>query len=119
MVHPRNVLLQAVRINDMEEKTISFKTGEATRRSILFRSASVVKLLISMRKVVQDSNDTFVRRGKGGKPTQIPARACAFIQLEMARGCGVLFTYKKKTAYPNQPNAQKKFPWLRRMGSAL
>ena len=40
----------------MGDKTIPFTTGEGIRRSIGLRSASVVKPLILMRKVVQRGN---------------------------------------------------------------
>ena len=41
------------RIRDMGGKTVHCKTNEGIRRSIKHKSASVVKPLISMRKVVQ------------------------------------------------------------------
>ena len=40
----------------MGEKTIPFKSVEGVHRCIKFRSASVLKPLISMRKVVQAGN---------------------------------------------------------------
>ena len=43
-------------IEDLGEKTIPFKSVEGVHRCIKFRSASVVKPLISMRKVVQAGN---------------------------------------------------------------
>ena len=44
------------RIGDLGEKTIPFKSVEGVDRCIKFRSANVVKPLISMRKVVQADN---------------------------------------------------------------
>ena len=41
------------RVKDMGEKTIPFKSVEGVHRCIKFRSATVVKPLISRRKVVQ------------------------------------------------------------------
>ena len=43
-------------IEDLGERTIPFKSVEGARRSTKFRSANVVKPLISMRKVVQAGN---------------------------------------------------------------
>ena len=43
-------------IKDLGEKNIPFKTNEGIQRCIAFRSASVVKHLISMQKVVQAGN---------------------------------------------------------------
>ena len=40
-------------IKDLGEKNIPFKTNEGIQRCITFRSASVVKPLISMQKVVR------------------------------------------------------------------
>ena len=50
-------------IKDLGEKRIRFKTNEGVQRCITFRSANVVKPLISMQKVVQAGN-TFVLDGK-------------------------------------------------------
>ena len=44
------------RIKDLGEKTIPFKSVEAVHRCMKFQSASVVKPLIKMRKVVQAGN---------------------------------------------------------------
>ena len=44
------------KIEDLVEKTIPFKSVEGVHRCIKFRSANVVKPLISMRKVVQAGN---------------------------------------------------------------
>ena len=44
------------KIADLGEKAIPFKSVEGVRRCINFRSASVVKPLISMREVVQGGN---------------------------------------------------------------
>ena len=44
------------RIKDLGEKTIPFKSAEGVRRCINFRSANVVKPLVSMRKAVQAGN---------------------------------------------------------------
>ena len=44
------------KIKDLGEKTIPFKCVEGVHRRIKFRSANVVKPLISMRKVVQAGN---------------------------------------------------------------
>ena len=43
-------------IRDMGEKTVPVKTTEGTQRCITFRSASVVKLLISKQEVVRAGN---------------------------------------------------------------
>ena len=43
-------------INDLGEKTIPFKTNEGIQGCITFRSANVVKPLISMQKVVRSGN---------------------------------------------------------------
>ena len=43
-------------IKDLGEKTIPSNSVEGVHRCIKFRSASVVKLLISMRQVVQAGN---------------------------------------------------------------
>ena len=43
-------------IKHLGEKTIPFKSVEGVHRSIKFRSASIVKPLISMRQVVQAGN---------------------------------------------------------------
>ena len=43
-------------IRDLGEKKIPFKTNEGIQWTITFRSASVVKPLISMQKVVQAGN---------------------------------------------------------------
>ena len=43
-------------IKDLGEKNIPFKTNEGIQRCITFRSASVVKHLISMQKVVRAGN---------------------------------------------------------------
>ena len=66
----------AERIRDMVEKTNPFKTSEGIRRSIKFRSATVAKLLISMRTVVQaskvvvpDESDSYIRKTRDGKCT--------------------------------------------------
>ena len=44
------------RIKDLGEKTILIKSVGGAHRCMKFRSANVVKPLISMRKVVQDAN---------------------------------------------------------------
>ena len=44
------------KIDDLGEKTIPFKSDEGVHLCIKFRSANVVKTLISMRKVVQAGN---------------------------------------------------------------
>ena len=43
-------------IKDLGEKNIPFKTNEGIQRCITFRSANVVKPLISMQKVVRAGN---------------------------------------------------------------
>ena len=43
-------------IKNLGEKSIPFKTNEGVQRCILFRSADVVKPLISMQKVVRAGN---------------------------------------------------------------
>ena len=43
-------------ITDVGEKSIPFKTNEGFQRCITFRSANVVKPLISMQKVVRAGN---------------------------------------------------------------
>ena len=43
-------------INDLGEKTIPFKTNEGVQRCIIFRSAIVVKPIISMQKAVRAGN---------------------------------------------------------------
>ena len=43
-------------IKDLGEKNIPFKTNEGIQRCITFRSANVVKPLISMQKVVRSGN---------------------------------------------------------------
>ena len=43
-------------IKDLGDKTIPFNTNEGIQRCITFRSANVVKPLISMRKVVRAGN---------------------------------------------------------------
>ena len=43
-------------IKDLGEKTIPFKTNEGNQRCITFRSANVVKSLMSVQKVVRAGN---------------------------------------------------------------
>ena len=43
-------------LKELGEKNIPFKTNEGVQRCITFRSANVVKLFISMQKVVQAGN---------------------------------------------------------------
>ena len=52
----RFVATNGAHIRDLGEKTVSFKTNDGIHRCITFRSASVVKPLISMQKVVRAGN---------------------------------------------------------------
>ena len=52
----RFVAANGVQIRDLGEKTIPFKKNEEAQRCVTFRCASVVKLLISMQKVVRARN---------------------------------------------------------------
>ena len=54
---PKNfVAANGEQIKDLGEKNIPFKTNEGIQRCITFRSANVVKPLISMQKVVRAGN---------------------------------------------------------------
>ena len=50
------VAASGAKIKDLDEKTIPFKSVEAVHRCEKIRSANVVMLLISMRKVAQAGN---------------------------------------------------------------
>ena len=66
------------RIKDLGEKTIPFKSLEGVHTCIKFRSANVVKPLISMRKVVQagsvvvlDEKNPYIRYNRDGTVIQL------------------------------------------------
>ena len=56
MLLKKLVAANGEQIQDFGEKNIPFKTNEGIQRCITFRSANVVKPLISMRKVVRSGN---------------------------------------------------------------
>ena len=60
-------------IKDLGEKNIPLKTNEGVQRCITFRSANVVKPIISMQKVVRagnilllDENNPYIRNTRDG-----------------------------------------------------
>ena len=59
------VAVNGERIEDLGETTIPFKSMEGVHRCIKFRSANVVKPLISMQKVVVDEKNPHVRNRDG------------------------------------------------------
>ena len=69
------------RIKDLEEKTIPFKSVDGVHRCTKFRSASVVKTVISTRKVVQAGN-VVVLDGKNPRDN----RDGAVIKLDVSNG---------------------------------
>ena len=52
----RSAAANAEQIRDLGEQTVPFKTNEGIQRCVTFRSASVVRPLISMLKVVRAGN---------------------------------------------------------------
>ena len=83
----------------MGEKTIPFKTVAGAHICIKFRSASVVKLLISMRNIVQagsvvvlDEKNPHIRNVRDGSTGCIPW-TCGYVLMNSARfstGAGVV-----------------------------
>ena len=62
------VAAKGEQVKDLGEKTIAFKTNEGIQRCISFRSANVVKPLISMQKVVQAGNTAVLGRNESAHP---------------------------------------------------
>ena len=77
----RFVAAKGEHIRNRGEKTIPFKTSEGIHRCITFRSASVVKPLISIRKVVQagnvvvlDEKNSHIRNTRDGTTIKLEQR---------------------------------------------
>ena len=86
-------------IKDLGEKNIPFKTNEGIQRCITFRSANVVKPLISMQKVVRagnvvvlDEKNPHIRNTRDGTVIKLDVHSgcvhngtCGFVSMKQVR----------------------------------